>query len=228
MKLVATSDLPVLLLGETGVGRAVCALLHRHSPRRHQPLVHVNSAALPNPLAESRPVRPPPAAFSGAVTDRPGASEAADGGTLFLDEVGRLPLSVQAKLHCACRTAEIQRLGADEPRRVNVRVVAATNRHLRDLVAARSFRADLYHRLSVYPVPIPPLRERGDDVLLLAGRFGAELRLPGAAAACACPARRAGDSCAATTGPGNIRETRACDQPRRPQTLSRAPAAMPS
>ena len=172
MKLVATSDLPVLLLGETGVGKELFArLLHRHSPRRHKPLVHVNCAALPESLAESELFGHRRGAFSGAVTDRPGRFEAAEGGTLFLDEVGELPLSVQAKLLRTLQNGEIQRLGADEPRRVNVRVVAATNRHLRDLVAAGSFRADLYHRLSVYPVPIPPLREREGDVLLLAGRF---------------------------------------------------------
>jgi anaerobic nitric oxide reductase transcription regulator len=110
-------------------------------------------------------------AFSGASADRPGRFEAADGGTLFLDEVGELPLPIQAKLLRALQNGEIQRLGADRPRRVNVRVIAATNRQLRDSVRDGGFRADLYHRLSVYPVPIPPLRERGNDVLLLAGRF---------------------------------------------------------
>ena len=111
------------------------------------------------------------ARFQGAVNDRPGRFEAAEGGTLFLDEVGELPLSIQAKLLRTLQNGEIQRLGADQPRRVNVRVIAATNRSLRDHVRDGTFRADLYHRLSVYPVPIPPLRERGHDVLLLAGRF---------------------------------------------------------
>ena len=172
MKVVASSDLPVLLLGETGVGKELFArFVHRHSPRRGKPLVHVNCAALPESLAESELFGHRRGAFSGAVTDRPGRFEAAEGGTLFLDEVGELPLSVQAKLLRTLQNGEIQRLGADEPRRVNVRVVAATNRSLRDLVRDGSFRADLYHRLSVYPVPIPPLRERGEDVLLLAGRF---------------------------------------------------------
>lgn len=172
MKVVAGSDLPVLLLGETGVGKELFArLLHRHSPRRHQPLVHVNCAALPESLAESELFGHRRGAFSGAVADRPGRFEAAEGGTLFLDEVGELPLSVQAKLLRTLQNGEIQRLGADTPRRVNVRIVAATNRSLRDQVASGAFRADLYHRLSVYPVPIPPLRERGNDVLLLAGRF---------------------------------------------------------
>ncbi|MDR6213762.1 nitric oxide reductase transcriptional regulator NorR [Paracidovorax wautersii] len=169
---VAASELPVLLLGETGVGKELFAhLLHQRSGRRARPLVHVNCAALPESLAESELFGHVRGAFSGAVADRAGRVEAADGGTLFLDEVGELPLPVQAKLLRTLQNGEIQRLGADRPRRVDVRVVAATNRQLREQVASGAFRADLYHRLSVYPVPIPPLRERGDDVLLLAGRF---------------------------------------------------------
>jgi len=131
----------------------------------------VNCAALPESLAESELFGHVRGAFSGAMADRPGRFEAAEGGTLFLDEVGELPLAVQAKLLRTLQNGEIQRLGADRPRRVNVRVIAATNRSLRDHVSDGSFRADLYHRLSVYPIPIPPLRERGNDVLLLAGRF---------------------------------------------------------
>ena len=169
---VAASELPVLLLGETGVGKELFArLLHHQSPRRARALVHVNCAALPESLAESELFGHVRGAFSGAVSDRPGRFEAAEGGTLLLDEVGELPLSVQAKLLRTLQNGEIQRLGADRPRRVNVRVIAATNRNLREQVAGGAFRADLYHRLSVYPVPIPPLRERGNDVLLLAGRF---------------------------------------------------------
>jgi anaerobic nitric oxide reductase transcription regulator len=169
---VADSELPVLLLGETGVGKELFAhRVHRLSRRHDQPLVHVNCAALPESLAESELFGHARGAFSGAVAERPGRFDAASGGTLFLDEVGELPLSVQAKLLRVLQNGEIQRLGDDRVRRVDVRVVAATNRSLRDLVSAGAFRADLYHRLSVYPVPIPPLRERGDDVLLLAGRF---------------------------------------------------------
>jgi len=172
LDVVADADLPVLLLGETGVGKELCAhRLHRLSRRAGKPLVHVNCAALPESLAESELFGHVRGAFSGAVSDRPGRFEAAEGGTLFLDEVGELPLSIQAKLLRTLQNGEIQRLGADRPRRVNVRVIAATNRNLRDHVRDGSFRADLYHRLSVYPVPIPPLRERGNDVLLLAGRF---------------------------------------------------------
>ena len=172
LRVVASSALPVLLLGETGVGKELFARwLHRHSPRHGKPLVHVNCAALPETLAESELFGHVRGAFSGAMADRPGRIEAAEGGTLFLDEVGELPLAVQAKLLRTLQNGEIQRLGADRPRRVDVRVLAATNRPLREQVASGAFRADLYHRLSVYPVPIPPLRERGADTLLLAGRF---------------------------------------------------------
>ena len=172
LQVVADSELPVLLLGETGVGKELFARrLHQLSRRSAKPLVHVNCAALPESLAESELFGHTRGAFSGAVSDRPGRFEAAEGGTLFLDEVGELPLSIQAKLLRTLQNGEIQRLGADQARRVNVRVIAATNRSLRDHVRDGSFRADLYHRLSVYPIPIPPLRERGNDVLLLAGRF---------------------------------------------------------
>ncbi|MCW5605479.1 MAG: nitric oxide reductase transcriptional regulator NorR, partial [Burkholderiales bacterium] len=172
LEIVGNSELPVLLLGETGVGKELFARrLHRLSRRRAKALVHVNCAALPESLAESELFGHVKGAYSGATSDRPGRFEAADGGTLFLDEVGELPLAVQAKLLRALQNGEIQRLGADAQRRVDVRVIAATNRSLRDLVRDGSFRADLYHRLSVYPIPIPPLRERGNDVLLLAGRF---------------------------------------------------------
>ncbi|WP_347257685.1 nitric oxide reductase transcriptional regulator NorR [Methylocaldum sp.] len=172
LDVVADSELPVLLLGETGVGKELFARrLHRLSRRRAQPLVHVNCAALPESLAESELFGHAKGAFSGAAVERPGRFEAAENGTLFLDEVGELPLAVQAKLLRTLQNGEVQRLGEDQPRHVNVRVIAATNRKLRDQVRDGAFRADLYHRLSVYPVHIPPLRERDNDVLLLAGRF---------------------------------------------------------
>lgn len=169
---VAESDLPVLLLGETGVGKELFAhRLHQQSRRAARPLIHVNCAALPESLAESELFGHARGAFSGAGHERAGRIEAADGGTLFLDEVGELPLNVQAKLLRTLQNGEIQRLGADRPHRVDVRIIAATNRDLPQRIREGQFRADLYHRLSVYPLPIPPLRERGNDVLLLAGHF---------------------------------------------------------
>ena len=172
LDVVADSELPVLLLGETGVGKELFARrLHQLSRRKNKPLVHVNCAALPEALAESELFGHIRGAFSGALAERPGRFDAANEGTLFLDEVGELPLPVQAKLLRTLQNGEIQRLGEDRPRHVDVRIIAATNRTLRDLVRDGAFRADLYHRLSVYPIPIPPLRERDDDVLLLAGRF---------------------------------------------------------
>src|SRR5690554_3739288 len=170
LDVVAESDLPVLLTGETGVGKELFARrLHEGSPRRRAPLVQVNCAALPETLAESELFGHVKGAFSGAEAARPGRFEAAEGGTLFLDEVGELPLPIQAKLLRALQNGEVQRLGEDMPRRVDVRIVAATNRRLAEAVREGSFRADLYHRLSVYPVAVPPLRERGSDVLVLAG-----------------------------------------------------------
>jgi len=172
LTVVANSDLPVLLLGETGVGKELFARhLHRSSARANKPMIYINCAALPESLAESELFGHNKGAFSGAHSERAGRFEAADGGSLFLDEVGELPLSVQAKLLRVLQNGEIQRLGSDKTRSVNVRLVAATNRDLKQQVKSGEFRADLYHRLSVYPLPIPPLRERPDDIPLLAGHF---------------------------------------------------------
>ena len=172
LDLVADSDLPILLLGETGVGKELFARrLHRHSRRSRQAMIQVNCAALPESLAESELFGHVKGAFSGATADRPGRFEAAQGGTLFLDEVGELPLSLQAKLLRVLQNGEIQRLGTDQTIKTDVRIIAATNRDLKANTQAGLFRADLYHRLSVYPIPIPPLRERDRDILILAGHF---------------------------------------------------------
>ncbi|RZI57485.1 MAG: nitric oxide reductase transcriptional regulator NorR [Rubrivivax sp.] len=169
---VAGSDLTVLILGETGVGKELVAeRLHARSPRRDRPLVQINCAALPETLADSELFGHKRGAFTGAVADRSGKFELADGGTLLLDEVGELPLPVQAKLLRVLQSGDIQRPGSDQVRKVDVRVIAATNRDLRAEVARGRFRADLYHRLSVYPLHVPPLRERGRDVLALSGGF---------------------------------------------------------
>lgn len=172
LDVVASSDLPVLLLGETGVGKELFARqLHRRSSRAAKPMIYVNCAALPESLAESELFGHSKGAFSGAVSERVGRFDAADGGTLFLDEIGELALSVQAKLLRVLQNGEIQRLGSDRLTQVNVRIVAATNRDVQQQVKLGEFRADLYHRLSVYPIPIPPLRERREDLPILAGHF---------------------------------------------------------
>lgn len=169
---VAPSNLSVLITGETGVGKELVAKsIHQHSHRKDDPLVQINCAALPENIVESELFGHVKGAFSGAVNHRSGRFELADGGTLFLDEVGELSLSVQAKLLRALQNGEIQRVGSDKTIVVDVRVVAATNRNLQLEVKEGRFRADLYHRLSVYPMVVPPLRERDKDYLLLAGYF---------------------------------------------------------
>ena len=169
---VAPSQLSVLITGETGVGKELVAKsIHQQSARKKQPLVQINCAALPENIIESELFGHVKGAFSGAISARSGRFELADGGTLFLDEVGELPLSAQAKLLRALQSGEIQRVGSDQVIVVDVRIVAATNRDLKQEVTAGRFRADLYHRLSVYPLLVPPLRERAKDYLLLAGYF---------------------------------------------------------
>ena len=169
---VAASDLPVLVTGETGVGKELVARqVHSGSRRRDEALIHVNCAALPESIAESELFGHVAGAFTGAVRDRAGKFEVADGGSLFLDEVGELPLSLQPKLLRALQQGEIQRLGSDRAHRVDVRVIAATNRDLAAEVDRGRFRADLYHRLAVYPIRVPALRERREDIPLLAAHF---------------------------------------------------------
>lgn len=175
--LLAASELTVLLGGETGVGKDLVArAIHATSARAGRPLISLNCAALPDNLVESELFGHVRGAFTGAVADRRGKFELADGGTLFLDEVGELPLAAQAKLLRVLQSGQLQRLGADREPRVDVRLIAATNRDLAAEVRAGRFRADLYHRLSVYPLRVPPLRERGRDVLLISGSFLEENR----------------------------------------------------
>jgi anaerobic nitric oxide reductase transcription regulator len=167
-----------LILGETGTGKELVArLLHMGSPRSDQAMVHVNCAALPESIAESELFGHVKGSFTGASQDRMGKFELADGGTLFLDEVGELPLSIQASMLRALQSGEIQRVGSDRTHRVNARVIAATNRDLSREVKQGRFRADLYHRLSVYPLQIPPLRDRKDDIAFLSDYFLGQISL---------------------------------------------------
>ncbi len=171
-EVVGKSGLTVLIQGETGTGKELVArFIHLNSDRAQKPMVQVNCAALPEAIAESELFGHVSGAFSGAIKDRAGKFELAHQGSLLLDEVGELPLPIQAKLLRALQSGEIQRVGSDEVHQVDVRVIAATNRDLPREVEARRFRADLYHRLSVYPITVPPLRERGNDISLLAGHF---------------------------------------------------------
>ncbi len=170
--IVAQSHLTVLILGETGVGKELVARqIHSKSLRYNQPLVYINCAALPENIAESELFGHVKGAFTSADKDRTGKFEMANGGTLFLDEIGELPLTIQAKLLRTLQSGEIQRIGSDHHTEVDVRIIAATNRNLQQSVIKGRFRSDLYHRLSVYPLHVPPLRERDKDALLLAGYF---------------------------------------------------------
>ena len=168
----ANSQITVLLLGETGVGKEVFARsLHDQGPRRNESFIAINCAAIPHDLVESELFGVEKGAYTGALTSRPGRFERANGGTLFLDEIGDLPLSAQAKLLRVLQEGEIERLGDQKTRKVNVRLVAATNVDLRLLVKEGKFRSDLYYRLNAFQINIPPLRERREDVPLLANRF---------------------------------------------------------
>ncbi len=169
---VAQTDLSVLITGETGVGKELVAQsIYLQSHRKQEPFVYLNCAALPESVAESELFGHVKGAFTGAISNRKGKFELANKGTLFLDEVGELSLALQAKLLRALQYGDIQRVGDDRNVKVDVRIVAATNRILHEEVKAEKFRADLYHRLSVFPIFVPPLRERDKDVILLAGFF---------------------------------------------------------
>jgi len=169
---VAPTGSTVLLTGETGTGKEVIAdAIHELSPRAERRLVKVHCAAIPATLLESELFGHTRGAFTGAVREKPGLFEAADGGTLFLDELGEIPQEMQVKLLRVLQTGEVQRIGETRTRRVDVRVIAATHRDLEVEVAQGRFREDLFYRLNVIPLLVPPLRRRGDDVLLLAQRF---------------------------------------------------------
>ena len=173
---VAQTEATVLLLGESGTGKELFArAVHHLSARRDQPFVAINCAAIPETLIENELFGHERGAFTGANDRRLGKFELASGGTVFLDEIGELPLAVQGKLLRVIEEKTVDRIGGRAPIPVNVRVVAATNRDLRAAVENGEFRRDLFFRLAVFPVEIPPLRERGDDIMLLARHFAAQL-----------------------------------------------------
>jgi two-component system response regulator AtoC len=169
---IAASNATVVICGESGVGKELLAAsLHYNSPRAQRAFVKVNCGAIPEGLLESEFFGHEKGAFTGAVSRRTGRFEHADGGTLFLDEIGELPLSLQVKLLRVLQDREFERVGGDKTLRVDVRLVAATNRNLEEMVAAGSFRSDLYYRLNVVSLSVPPLRQRPADIPLLATHF---------------------------------------------------------
>jgi len=172
VKTVASSDSTVLLLGETGTGKELIArAVHAHSRRKSRTFVKLNCAAIPTGLLESELFGHEKGAFTGAIAQKIGRLELADQGTLFLDEVGDIPMEIQPKLLRALQEREFERLGSTQTKKVNVRLVAATNRNLEKMIEERHFRSDLYYRLNVFPIAIPPLRERHDDIPLLVRYF---------------------------------------------------------
>jgi transcriptional regulator with GAF, ATPase, and Fis domain len=169
---VAPTDTSILILGESGTGKEMIAsCIHKLSPRKEQRLVKVNCAAIPPSLIESELFGHEKGAFTGALEKRIGKFEQADKGTIFLDEIGEMPLELQAKLLTVLQDREVERIGGKAPIRINVRIIAATNRNLEKEVAEGRFRLDLYYRLNVVPIILPPLRDRKEDLLDLAHYF---------------------------------------------------------
>jgi formate hydrogenlyase transcriptional activator len=174
---VAPVETTVLLVGETGTGKELIArALHQGSPRRERPLIKVNCGAIPQGVVESELFGHERGAFTGALQRRTGRFELANHGTLFMDEVGELPLDTQVKLLRVLQEQEFERVGSQQTQRVDVRLVAATNRDLEQEVAQQRFRADLFYRLNVFPIRIPPLRERPSDIPLLVRHFLAQFQ----------------------------------------------------
>jgi two-component system nitrogen regulation response regulator NtrX len=204
----APSSSRVLITGENGSGKEIVArTLHRLSLRAEQPFVDVNCAAIPEELIESELFGHRKGAFTGAIDDRKGKFELADGGTLFLDEIGDMSLKTQAKVLRVLQEQTFQRVGGQQTIKVDVRVIAATNKNLETEIASGSFRSDLYYRLAVIPIEVPPLRSRGSDIVLLAEhflrRFAAETGQPKKKLSAGAAAKLRGYH-----WPGNVRELR--------------------
>jgi Nif-specific regulatory protein len=207
---VAASQTTVLIRGETGTGKElVASAIHYSSPRSTGPYIRVNCAQLNENLLESELFGHEKGAFTGAVRQRIGRIEEAEDGTLFLDEIGDFPLAIQVKLLRFLQEHEFERVGSNQTRHANVRVIAATNRDLEKAVADRSFRHDLYYRINVFPITLPPLRERRDDILLLANHFVAKYahEMNKAIRRISTPAI---DMMMAYHWPGNVRELENC------------------
>ncbi len=172
IQLVAPTDATVLITGESGTGKELVArAVHEQSARRERPLIKLNCSAVPEGLFESEFFGHVKGSFTGALKDKPGRFELADGGTLFLDEIGEVPLAMQAKLLRVLQEQELERVGDTRTRKVNVRVIAASNRNLKKEVDEGRFRQDLFYRLSVFPIEVPPLRERREDISPLVANF---------------------------------------------------------
>jgi DNA-binding NtrC family response regulator len=202
-RMVAARDTTVLVTGESGTGKDMIAQeIHLISPRRNQPFVIVNCSAIPEPLLEAELFGYTKGSFTGAVQSRIGRIHAAHGGTLFLDEIGDMPLSLQSKILRFLEQGEVQRLGGNENLKVDVRVIAATNADLKKRVAELQFREDLYYRLAVFPIHLPPLRERMSDIEELAIAFAGKFH-PGVSIS-----RAAMNVFAQHSWPGNVRELR--------------------
>jgi transcriptional regulator with PAS, ATPase and Fis domain len=202
---VAKADAVVLLEGESGSGKELVAqAIHQMSRRAKRPFVAVDCSGIPESLFESELFGHERGAFTGAVAARVGLVEAANGGTLFLDEVGEIPLSMQVKLLRLLETSAYRRVGSSEPRRADIRVISATHRSLREMVAAGSFRADLYYRLNIFPIEVPALRERQDDLPALIAALLARVA-PGRSLQLSAAAMK---MLAAYSFPGNVRELR--------------------
>lgn len=206
VRAVAPTDSSVLITGETGTGKELIArAIHSTSRRRDKPLIKVNCAALPQGLLESELFGHEKGAFTGALQKRIGRFELAEGGTIFLDEIGDLPIEMQAKLLRVLQEHELERVGGGEPIAIDVRVIAATNRNLETAIADRTFREDLYYRLNVFPIRLPPLRERSSDIPLLANYFASHYAAQFGKPIVAIESATVQRMCA-YTWPGNIRE----------------------